>query len=39
MVPLFNVNPPTAAAVAYATRLRSTVGNYITEEEASWRRS
>ncbi len=33
-VPLFNVNEPDGKPVAYLTRLRYTVGNYITEEQA-----
>lgn len=33
-VPLFNVNDPNGKPVAYLTRLRYTVGNYITEEQA-----
>jgi len=33
-VPLFNVKEPNGEPVAYLTRLRYTVGNYITEEQA-----
>lgn len=37
-IPLFNVKRPSGSAIAYLTRLRYTVGNYITKEEAKkWR--
>lgn len=33
-VPLFNVEDPNGSPIAYLTRLRYTVGNYITQEQA-----
>lgn len=37
-LPLFDVKRPSGSAVAYLTRLRYTVGNYITKEQAKkWR--